>query len=98
MDLLSKINKQDRGGRKKKLEIRYVAVKNRDIVQNMSIDNLKAEIMSVKMTKYLNKISTGQIKKSHLKGIAHQFFFYCSNLIFWIVMGCGIADFGRRGL
>ena len=67
MDLLSKINKQDRGGRKKKLEIRYVAVKNRDIVQNMSIDNLKAEIMSVKMTKYLNKISTGQIKKSHLK-------------------------------
>ena len=41
--------------------------KNRDIVQNMSIDNLKAEVMSVKMTKYLNKISTGQIKKSHLK-------------------------------
>ena len=32
------------------------------------------------------------------KGIVHQFFFYCSNLIFWIVMGCGIADFGRRGL
>ena len=22
-------------------------------------------------------------------------FFYRSNLIFWIVMGCGIADFGR---
>ena len=34
-----------------------------------------------------------------LKGIVHQFFFfYCSNLIFWIVMGCGIADFGRRSL
>jgi hypothetical protein len=32
------------------------------------------------------------------KGIVHQFFYYCSNLIFWIVMGCGIADFGRRGL
>ena len=25
-------------------------------------------------------------------------FFYRSNLIFWIVMGCGIADFGRRAL
>ena len=25
-------------------------------------------------------------------------FFFCSNLIFWIVMGCGKADFGRRGL
>ena len=33
-----------------------------------------------------------------IKGIAHQIFFYCSNLIFWVVMGCGIADFGRRGL
>ena len=33
-----------------------------------------------------------------LKGIVHQFFFRCSNLIFWIVMGCGIADFVRRGL
>ena len=33
-----------------------------------------------------------------IKGIVHHFFFYRSNLIFWIVMGCGIADFGRRGL
>ena len=33
-----------------------------------------------------------------LKGIVHNFFLYRSNLIFWIVMGCGIADFGRRGL
>ena len=24
--------------------------------------------------------------------------FYSLNLIFWIVMGCGIARFGRRGL
>ena len=32
------------------------------------------------------------------KGIVHNFFVYRSNLIFWIVMGCGIADFGRRGL
>ena len=32
------------------------------------------------------------------KGIVHNFFFYRSNLIFWIVMGCGIADLGRRGL
>ena len=33
-----------------------------------------------------------------VKGIVHNFFFYRSNLIFWIVMGCGIADLGRRGL
>ena len=32
------------------------------------------------------------------KGILHQKIFYRLNLIFWIVMGCGIADFDRRGL
>ena len=32
------------------------------------------------------------------KGILHQKIFYRPNLIFWIVMGCGIARFGRRGL
>ena len=32
------------------------------------------------------------------KGILHQKIFYRLNLIFWIVMGCGIARFGRRGL
>ena len=37
-------------------------------------------------------------KSVSLKGIVHQFFFRCSNLIFWIVMGCGIGDFVRRGL
>ena len=34
----------------------------------------------------------------HLKGIVHNFFYFWSELIFWIVMRCGIADFGRRGL
>ena len=33
-----------------------------------------------------------------VKGILHQKNFYRLNLIFWIVMGCGIARFGRRGL
>ena len=33
-----------------------------------------------------------------LKGILHQKIFYCLNLIFWIIMGCGIARFGRKGL
>ena len=33
-----------------------------------------------------------------LKGILRQKNFYRLNLIFWIVMGCGIAHFGRRGL
>ena len=33
-----------------------------------------------------------------LKGIVPQKKFYCLNLIFWIVMGCGIAHFGGRCL
>ena len=33
-----------------------------------------------------------------VKGILHQKIFYRLNFIFWIVMGCGIARFGRRGL
>ena len=34
-----------------------------------------------------------------LIGILHQTNFYCLNLIFWIlVMGCGNARFGQRGL
>ena len=37
-------------------------------------------------------------EKKRFKGILHQKNFYRLNLIFWIVMGCGIADLGRRGL
>ena len=37
-------------------------------------------------------------KKRHFKGILHQKISFRLNLIFWIVMGCGIARFGRRGL
>ena len=33
-----------------------------------------------------------------IKGILHQKIFYRLNLIFWKVMGCGIARFGRKGL
>ena len=33
-----------------------------------------------------------------VKGILHQKIFFRLNLIFWIVMGCGIVRFGRRGL
>ena len=36
--------------------------------------------------------------KTGFKGILHQKIFYRPNLIFWIVMRCGIAHFGRRGL
>ena len=32
------------------------------------------------------------------KGILHQKIFYRLNLIFWIIMGCAIACFGRKGL
>ena len=37
-------------------------------------------------------------RRSALKGILHQKIFYRPKLIFWIVMRCGIAHFGRRGL
>ena len=40
----------------------------------------------------------GKTPNMYLKGILHQKIFYRLNLIFWIVMGCGIARFGRRGL
>ena len=33
-----------------------------------------------------------------VKGILPQTIFYRPNLIFWIVMGCGKARFGRKGL
>ena len=39
-----------------------------------------------------------KVPKFKVKGILHQKIFYRLNLIFWIVMGCGIADFDRRGL
>ena len=32
------------------------------------------------------------------KGLVKSIVFFHLNLIFWIAMGCGIADFGRRGL
>ena len=35
---------------------------------------------------------------NNFKGIVPQKMFLRLNLIFWIVMGCGIAIFGRRGL
>ena len=72
MDLLSQINKQARGERKKTLKIRYVAVKNRDIVQNMSIDDLKAEVKSEQMTKFMDKISTGEIKTARSRNYKPQ--------------------------
>ena len=47
---------------------------------------------------YLGKqnmiLKDGDGKENGFKGIVHQFFSRCSNLIFWIVMGCGIAGEG----
>ena len=34
----------------------------------------------------------------NLKGIVPQKKNHCLNLIFWVVMGCGKAHFGRRGI
>ena len=38
------------------------------------------------------------LRSVNLKGSSTKKNFYRLNLIFWIVMGCGIADFDRRGL
>ena len=48
----------------------------------------------------LRPFSILYLSDSHLsiKGILHQKIFYRLNLIFWIVMGCGKAGFGQRGL
>ena len=49
--------------------------------------------------KYSFISKTLQIKQcdfASVKGILHQKNFYCLNLIFWKIMGCGIARFGRN--
>ena len=46
----------------------------------------------------INKGTIVLLTQIMVKGILHQKIFYRLNLIFWIVMGCGIAHFGRRGL
>ena len=43
------------------------------------------------------KCSWHNIKDYKFHGILHQNISYHLNLIFWIVMGCCIARFGRRG-
>ena len=51
--------------------------------------------------KYSFISKTLQIKQcdfASVKGILHQKNFYCLNLIFWKIMGCGIARFGWKGL
>ena len=45
-----------------------------------------------------NSVRTSVSACIGVKGILHQKNFYRLNLIFWIVMGCGIVRFGRRGL
>ena len=42
--------------------------------------------------------SVEECEEESVKGILPRKNFYCPNLIFWIVMGCGIAGFGLRGL
>ena len=45
-----------------------------------------------------NNRSISEFGQFVVKGILHEKIFYRLNLIFWIVMGCGIARFGRKGL
>ena len=53
------------------------------IKPNFILKQPKEECLFYQWMKYIN---------SYFIGIVHQFCFYSSNLIFWIVMGCGIAD------
>ena len=69
---MSGINKQARDERKEKLRIRYVAVKNSDIVKNMAADDLKAAVKSPRMTEYLNNISSGNIKTARSRNYKPQ--------------------------
>ena len=57
---------------KKKLEIRYVAVKYSAIVKNTASDELKAKVRSPRMTEYLNKISCGDIKTARSRNYTPQ--------------------------
>lgn len=66
------MNELNRAERKKKLKIRYAVVKNRDIIKNIPEDDLKAEVLSDHMTKYLGKISTGEIKTERSKNYTPQ--------------------------
>ena len=73
---------------------------------NISIHNIQVDIKMwisrlgrFQESPMSDKTVTGLLEpQRHLKGILHQKIFYRLNLIFWIVMGCGIADFDRRGL
>ena len=69
--------------------------------KSMSTSVKMKEMMKMKIKKMapIDKASLPHFNHcKQIKGIAHQFVFCRSNLIFWIVMGCGIADFGRGGL
>ena len=57
-----------------------------------------SEVSSDSLDKYQKTWDNVGFLPTPIKGILHQKNFYRLNLIFWIVMGCGIARFGRRGL
>ena len=61
--------------------------------------NVETNFPACNVTSICVKYSTSkQPHQLQVKGILHQNFFYRLNLIFWIVMGCGMARFSRRGL
>ena len=66
----------------------------------MMIDiNQSSELFNVHLFTDQGRLWRENISIEHLlKGILHQKFFYRLDLIYWIVMGCGTARFGRKGL
>ena len=67
--------------------------------KNASLSMVVKNLSPLSYKKQNNWLNFGLLVRTPLlKGIVHNFFVYLSNLIFWIVMGCGIADFGRMGL
>ena len=69
-----------------------------NVISNESIDLIKKDLMNPKFLMIQKELRLEVRTLIILKGILHQKIFYRLNLIFWIVMGCSIARFGRRGL
>ena len=61
-----------------------------DLCQMLSSPNfiLKMNLLQCGQSKTATNHRSSFDKRQNFKGIVHQFSSYCSNLIFWTVMGC----------
>ena len=91
-------NVQQRSGSGLWLRFHLATIKQKMAIKDHRKRNKIPSDMEVAPTHKLLSPVTPLTLLTLLKGILHQKIFYRLNLIFWIVMGCGIARFGRRGL